>query len=311
MHFYHLYGLNFQSTFTIQGLKEIAPPQNNPDVTIQLVSDGCIDDFVPKDVAQQPIALQLERTDALIYLQNCGVYLIQGGCKIVIVSTPNVLLTKISQALLGVVLAILLYQRGLYILHASTAAIGNTAVGFLGDSGAGKSSALATVIAQGLAGITDDLTAVQLDTNKAIVYSGVSQMKLSAEVANTLMLRESVSQTDTNYEISFSFSPAQAGHAFSLQHLYILEYGQDFSIEPIPRQQAIIELLRYSGLKSVLPIRNRYQFSQAAQLATRVRLYKLQRPRDLAQLTQMAQLLKQHINSTHFGQDRLEYEVVK
>ena len=296
MYFYHLYGLNFQSTFTIQGLTEIAPLKDNPDVTIQLISDGCIYDFVPEDVAQQPIALQLEPTDALIYLQNSGVYLIQGGCKIVIISTPKVLLENISQAVLGVVLAVLLYQRGLYILHASTAAIGNTAIAFLGDSGAGKSSALATVIAQGFAGITDDLTAVQLTTDEAIVYSGVAQMKLAAEVASLLMPGESVPQTDTNNEASFSFSPAPASNAFSLQNLYILEYGLDFAIESIPRQQAIIELLRYSGLKSVLPIRNRHQFNQAAQLANRVELYRLKRPRDLSQLTKMAQLLKQHIS---------------
>jgi|GEM_PF-2479334 len=311
MYFYHLYGLNFQSTFTIQGLTEIAPLKDNPDVTIQLISDGCIYDFVPEDVAQQPIALQLEPTDALIYLQNSGVYLIQGGCKIVIISTPKVLLENISQAVLGVVLAVLLYQRGLYILHASTAAIGNTAIAFLGDSGAGKSSALATVIAQGFAGITDDLTAVQLTTDEAIVYSGVAQMKLAAEVASLLMPGESVPQTDTNNEASFSFSPAPASNAFSLQNLYILEYGLDFAIESIPRQQAIIELLRYSGLKSVLPIRNRHQFNQAAQLANRVELYRLKRPRDLSQLTKMAQLLKQHISNTHFGQNRLEYEVIR
>lgn len=309
MHFYHLYGLNFQSTFTIQGLIEIAPPQANPDVTIQLVSDGCIDDFVPEDVAQQPIALQLERTDALVYLQNSGVYLIQGGCKIVIISRPGVLLETMCQTLLGVVLAVLLYQRGLYILHASTAAMGDTALAFLGDSGAGKSSALASVIGQGFSGVTDDLSAIQLSAEGAVVYPGVPKMKLSTEVASTLMPGESTPPTQD--ETSFSFVPPNTAHALPLQHLYILDYGPDFAIEPIPRQRAIIELLRYSGLKSVLPARSRYQFNQAAQLAKCVRLYRLRRPHSLLQLPKMAQLLRHHINHTHFGQDDLEYEVIK
>ena len=309
MLFYHLYGLHLQSTFEIPNLPETSAPEVNPDITIQWVTDGCIDDFVPQEVVQQPIALQVGRTDALVYLQNSGVYLVQGGCKIVIISTQNAPLETICQALLGVVMAILLYQRGLYILHGSTAAIDGTALAFLGDSGAGKSSALATVLAHNFEGIADDLTAVQLDPQEATVYAGLPLVKLSPEVASTLSLAESAPSIDG--ESRCAFPPSKNSTSFPLRHLYILEYGPDFLIDPLPRQQAIIKILQFSGLKSVINVRDAYQFKQAAQLASYINVYRLQRPYDLQQLPKLAKLLRHHMNSTHSGKYRLECVVVK
>ncbi|WP_299407253.1 hypothetical protein [Acaryochloris sp. IP29b_bin.148] len=293
MHFYQLYGLTFQSTFPISDLVELSSPEPRSDVTIQLVNDGCMSDYIPQAVAQQPIAIQINPHDALVYLQNAGVFIIQGGCKIVLVASQTAKQAQISQALLGVVLAVLLYQRGLYILHASTATIQDTAIAFLGDSGAGKSSALAAVIDQGFIGVADDLTAIQISAGHALVYAGVPQMKLSAAAAHQLQLTEKTVKTAP--ESTFSFCSKNHSDAVSLQHLYVLEYGPNWSIERIPQQQALIELLRFSGLKSVLPMRDRYQFTQAAKLANHVSLYRLKRPRDLQQLPKIAQFLKHHI----------------
>lgn len=140
----------------------------------------------------------------------------------------------------------LLHQRGLYILHASAVATHNIAIAFLGDSGAGKSSALAASVDQGWIGITDDLTAVHVNTDNVSLYSGVPKMKLSAAAATQLQL---VSSMSTAEESAFAFLTANSSKAYNLQNLYILEYGADWSIETVPQQQAIIELLRFSGFK--------------------------------------------------------------
>lgn len=305
MYSYQLYGLTFQSTFQLLDVGELPSPLQ-PDVTIQLVSDGCVSDYVPSEVAQQPIALQIDRMDALVYLQNTGVFLVQGGCKIVVVSAQHAEQEQICQAVLGVVLAVLLYQRGLYILHGSAAAIEDMAIAFLGDSGAGKSSALAAVVDQGFIGVTDDLTALDPSITPLTIYPGVPRIKLSAAVASQLQLApSSICTADES-----TFSLATPLHSFVLHNLYILEYDCQWSIEPIPKSQAIIELLRFAGLKSVLPVRNRYHFQQAAQLANDISLYKLRRPRDLSQLDQLPKLLKEHIRSTHFKKNSLEYNSV-
>ncbi|ABW26221.1 phosphoenolpyruvate carboxykinase (ATP) [Acaryochloris marina] len=308
MHFYQLYGLIFQSTFSIPDLPELLPTDQKPDATIQLVKDGCIHDFIPLGVAQQPIAIQIDPTDALVYLRGIGVFIVQGGCKIVLVCTQGAEQESICQALLGVVLAVLLHQRGLYILHASAVATHNIAIAFLGDSGAGKSSALAASVDQGWIGITDDLTAVHVNTDNVSLYSGVPKMKLSAAAATQLQL---VSSMSTAEESAFAFLTANSSKAYNLQNLYILEYGADWSIETVPQQQAIIELLRFSGLKSVLPVRDRRHFKQAAQLVKHVNLYRLRRPRDLNQLSKLAEFLKDHIKSTYSGKYSLRCEVVK
>lgn len=309
MHLYQLYGLIFQSTFRISDLAELLSAKQKPDVTIQLVSDGNIGDYVPPAVAQQPIAIQIDQTDALVYLRNTGVFIVQEGRKIILVATQSAQQEQICQALLGVVLAILFYQRGLYILHASAAAIGETAIAFLGDSGAGKSSALAAMVAQEFTAVTDDLTAIQISSGNALICTGVPRMKLSAAVANQLKFAET---NDSSKEESlFCFSPGGSAEAFPLQQLYILDYGPDWSIELIPQPRAIIELLRFSGLKSVLPIRDRHHFMQATQLATSIRVYRLQRPQGLDQLSQLPKVLRDHIRITHSEKNSLEYEVVE
>jgi len=288
MHFYQLYGLNVQSAIYIPDLLEIS---------------------LTKRIAEQPIALQIDLTDALVYLRDIGVFIIQGGSKIVLVATQNAKQESICQALVGVVLAVLLYQRGRYILHASAVAIEDIAIAFLGDSGAGKSSALAATIDQDFIGITDDLTAIHNIADNALVYPGVPKMKLSAAVATKLKLTQPT--TPTAEESSFVLSTAHPSDAYCLRNLYILEYGPNWSIEPIPPQQVIIELMRFAGLKSVLPVRDRYYFEQVAQLARSVNLYRLKRPQDLNQLSKLPKILKDHIRSTHSGKNSLKYEVVK
>lgn len=307
MHYYQIYGLIFQSTVQLLDLPELPPPERQPDVTIQLVKEGSVGDYIPENVAKQPIAIQIDQTDALVYLQNTGVFIVQGGSKIVFVATQTAQQAQVCQALLGVVLAVLLYQRELYILHASAAAIGETAIAFMGDSGAGKSSALATLVDQGFSGITDDLTAVHIHSGQALIYPGVPRMKLSAAAAKQLKLAEEIAQEES----TFGFSPASGSGVFTLERLYILDYGPDWSIELIPQQQAIVQLLRFSGLKSVLPVRDRHHFMQVAQLVVCARVYKLQRPHDLRQLSQMPELLKDHIKSTHSEKSSLKYEVIK
>ncbi|WP_299489143.1 hypothetical protein [Acaryochloris sp. IP29b_bin.137] len=293
MHFYRLYGLIFQSAFQIINLAELSSVTQEPDVTIERVSDGNISDYVPSEVAQKPIAIQMGQSSALVYLKNTGVFMVQGGCKIILVTTQNPQQEHICQALLGVVLAILFHQRGSFILHASTVAIGETAVAFLGDSGAGKSSALAAMITQGFVGVTDDLTAIQICSGQALIQAGVPRMKLSAAVADRLELARANTLSDE--ESIFYFSSSNNLEPFPLQRLYILDYGPNWSIRPISQQRAIIELLRFSGLKSVLPIRNRHHFRHVSQLTTCVGVYQLQRPQGLDQLSQLPKFLKDHI----------------
>jgi hypothetical protein len=62
--------------------------------------------------------------------------------------------------LLGPVLGLLLRLRGVTCLHASAVAFGDSAVAFVGDEGAGKSTTAAALARRGHAVITDDIVAL-------------------------------------------------------------------------------------------------------------------------------------------------------
>ncbi|NJK41564.1 MAG: hypothetical protein HC934_09795 [Acaryochloridaceae cyanobacterium SU_2_1] len=309
MFFYRLYGLTLQSNFAILGLTELPVAAKPAEVTLQLIKDGSIGDYLPEKVAEQPIALQVSREDALLYLRRCGVFLVQGGSKIVIIAQPDLSLDSLCYALLSLVMAVLLYQRGRLVLHGSTAIISGSAVTFLGDSGAGKSSTLAALYAQGHGMVADDLTAVDPQPSGATVCPGVPRLKLSRATAEILGLQAVLGPVIEGAEESFCSTAALPDQAFPLTCLFILGVGPQITIEPIPPHQALVELLRYAGLRSVLDIRDSSNFLQAALLAKRTRLYRLQRPQSLENLPDLAKILTQHVRASLLGPNRLEYDV--
>ncbi|MHB8467263.1 MAG: hypothetical protein ACYDH6_08535 [Acidimicrobiales bacterium] len=81
----------------------------------------------------------------------------------------------------GVVAAVL-RQRGMLVLHA-TAAVGERgAVVIMGESGVGKSTTLAALLNQGWRMVSDDVTALRLGpTGSVEVLPGVAQTHLTAE----------------------------------------------------------------------------------------------------------------------------------
>jgi hypothetical protein len=87
------------------------------------------------------------------------------------------------------VLAALLRQRGLLVLHASAALTPYGVVAIGGESGAGKSTTLAVLLERGCAMFSDDVTALRIDPHHGVeVLPGSAQMHLTEVAAGGLGL---------------------------------------------------------------------------------------------------------------------------
>lgn len=84
--------------------------------------------------------------------------------------------SAVEEALLGPALALALARRGVFVLHASAAVLeGRGVIGFLGETGAGKSTLAGLLAAEGMSLAADDLLAV---TEGPVALPHFPQLKL-------------------------------------------------------------------------------------------------------------------------------------
>jgi len=87
---------------------------------------------------------------------------------------------------LGPVLAFILRQRGVSLLHGSVVCSSGSAIAFLGDSGAGKSTIAAALLDRGYAALTDDLIALARLDGELCVWPGYAGLRLWADSVERL-----------------------------------------------------------------------------------------------------------------------------
>ncbi len=169
-------------------------------------------------------------------------------------------------------MAVALYQRGLLLLHASAVALSNSngswgAVGFLGNSGEGKSTMAATLHARGHLLMTDDFLAVPTLTSRGnfpLVAPGVGQLNLWPETLEALCNFQSFTHNSTNesaYPQLWAHEDKRvwrteerfANQSVPLRRLYILETNDVVACQKLSTAQALKHLMQHSYCAGFLP----------------------------------------------------------
>jgi hypothetical protein len=296
MHSYCAYGLSIHSALC---LPEVIPaPPAEPDVLICLAK---IDRPLP--VTESGEYFHMCKEEAYFFWDTVGAFVARDGKEILVDPFPETPEQTIRLPLLGIVLAAILQQRGILGLHASAVALNGGAVGFLGRRGHGKSTIAATLYARGHALVGDDLVALDLGkADSPLVRPGIPQMKLMPDAAaaaledDPMRLRRLIA----GYEKRARGAP----HGFSLRslplkRLYLLEEGPDVVIEQLHPHEALLSILAQSYTARVFTkflqgTKASQHFAQCAEVAQKVPVYRLCRPKTLARLWDVAQLLEEH-----------------
>ena len=136
MFYYNAYGLKICSPIL---LPEFLPTDSGCDVAIHIESCDCLyTRHVPFDFSSKSWDCKISLEEAVLAIKDIGIFVIRRGRQIVIIPAPSVQTSLIRLYLVGTVMAILLYQRNLLVLHASAVNIKGSEVGFMGMSGDGK-----------------------------------------------------------------------------------------------------------------------------------------------------------------------------
>jgi hypothetical protein len=280
VYFSSAYGLGIRSCIP---LPEYVARHAGSDVVIRKGNDISL----PKEVAGRNWYFDVTIRKALLYFKGIGIFHLKEGREVFFVQAHGVDRDLFRLYLIGSVMSVLLYQRGMVVLHA----------GAVEMSGAGKSSTVAALYNQGHGIISDDVTVVDPGESSFKVLPGSPQVKIGPEVAETLGYEKEslflINPLEKEYGLRATRGFPES--ELDLKCIYVLSEGQELKIEQMRPRDAVIELVRHS-----MPTRLLQQpageshFLKCVALARQAPVYRLQRSRSLLNLVRETRMIGEH-----------------
>jgi len=302
MFYYKAYGLNIHSAFP---LSELIQRENDADIYIQT---GKLKPppLGTTSINRQGIEALFGGTTQEAYLRWSGIATLlakDGTTLIVEPDSDNIDPQLLNLYILSEALGIILYQRGLFLLHASAIKIGEQVVIFAGTPGAGKSTTAAAFARCGYTVLADDMVAMSLDSaGKIMVYPAFSQIKIWPSAVKGLGYnpsflpplfsgsRKRVIRQKENFPVE----------PFPLAHIFILEEGADFKITKMDGANAFFSLARFFPLPSDLlqGTALEHHFQQCVQLTGDVDVWKVENPKNFEALNKLVRWVEGELGET-------------
>jgi hypothetical protein len=294
---YTAFGLDIRSVFEMPEL--LASASGKTDVFIQTEKLN----WSPPKVSDEGTYFHVTAKEAYLFWENVGTFIVRNGQEIIIHPRLNVAEAVIRLPLLGTVMASLLHQRGLLVLHASAVALNGNVVAFMGDKGQGKSTMAATLYCLGHQLVADDLVAIDFDTTcNPQVIPGFPQFKLWPEAAIALgedpaILPQIHPQVEKRARLTFD---RFATIPLPLRRLYVLNQGKFPAIQTLQPQQVIKYLISNSYMtrfgKQFLQAQEASRhFHQCMALAKKISINSIERPLCLDLLSNVARLVEKDL----------------
>ena len=290
LRYYSAYGLGISSEIEIP---EFQSAKDGSDIQIRLENEKYQSLL---GIDKQPY-WRINRRGAVLSFENVGTFHILEGQKIAIMPAPSGDQRVIRQYIIGTALAIVLYQRGYLILHASSVMIGASAIALLGIPGSGKSSIAAALNTLGYDVITDDVAVIDTKSDTPSIFSGHHQIRLRSETAEVLgyNVDEKSSRLDIYGKYSYQISNRLPQAPVPLAQIYSISEGQQTLITRLPSQSAVIDLILHSiPTRWSLPEEEQH-FAQCIDIAKRIPLFSLQRSSKVSELPELAKLIVANI----------------
>ncbi len=208
--------------------------------------------------------------------------------------------------LLGTPFGILLLQRGHAVFHGSSVTIDNKSVCFMGESGAGKSTTAALMMARGHRLVTDDVVALQTDGESMPgLLPGYPWMKVGREAVDVLGISSDVISDLQSGSKKLRMHTAAGGFCENppaVAAIYFPVWSDRVEIEKLQANTAMLYLVAngYGFVpRTEFPLEEKERFRRYAELAARVPCFLLKRPRDMRELSTLARMLEDHILTDH------------
>lgn len=223
--------------------------------------------------------------------------LISSGTEIV-VGREGAASETLRRLISGTAVALLLHQRGRLCLHASSVVTDGRAHLVVGASGAGKSTTAAALVERGATLLADDITAIDFAPDGTpVAFPGLQTLRLRRE--SVAVLPEHARRPgalDAEEEKHLIASPgAPAEMAYPVGSITFLRRGESVALVSTPLKGAAsvatIEKNLFRPRMARIVGDPKRRFLACTQLAARVPLRELVRPREGFQLDQLCALI--------------------
>ncbi|MDD5559563.1 hypothetical protein [Candidatus Methylomirabilis sp.] len=228
------------------------------------------------------------------------------GCRIAGRPLTHVAFEAFHTYLLGAVLSFSLIKRGLDPLHATTVVIDGGAVGFLGDTGYGKSSLGGAFIQAGYPVLTDDLLLLREGKHGFSASPGPPRIKLYPRIARKLLgeYATGVPMNPLTRKLIIPLGRDQVHQApVALKALYLLPRPsaparrKRVTVRRVSQHSAFLALLKSAFNTEIIDSeRLRRQFLLCTRIASTVPVKLLSYPRSLASLPSVREAILADLN---------------
>ena len=278
--FYRAYGLRVGSAVPLPFDSLPAPPQD-VDVTVRL---GAVPAGLPGSDTIRKAQWQARPGVFLLAVEGVARYLVEGGRDVTVAPLGGDD-ADVAAFLANAPFAVLLQQRGVLTLHASSVMAGDGAALLLGDSGAGKSSLAAALVERGFPLIADDVTGIVAGADGcATALPGFASLRLWADTLDQLRWRDRGESRLRQGMDKYWMPVEQACTApLPVRAAFVLKANESnaVAIEPMPEREAFSLLWRnthrWRAMGAIGKAKTR--FRTVAAIAQRVPVAVATRPR--------------------------------
>ncbi len=244
MHSYVAYGLSVSSALPIPQFAAVRKTRS--DVVIRLKD---LSRFRSGLSSNEECASTTTSEGVFIFWHDVGGFLVSSGNEVLVDPASGAHDQFLSLAIGGPIMALLLQQRGLLLLHASAISMNNGAVVFLGGQGWGKSTLAAALYERGHSLISDDLCAIQSDGDNPAALPAFPQLRMWPD-AVTFLKDSPETLPRINPESDKRAYPALrrfVERPIPLRRVYVLALAEGTAeIEVVQPQEAFSELVRHT-----------------------------------------------------------------
>ena len=298
------YGLNIHSDFP---LPELLPRGDEADIYIQKGKFNPLP-LEPTSINRQGIEALFGGTtqEAYLHWQGIATLLAKDGTTLIVdPDSDDIEPQLLNLYILSEALGIILYQRGLFLLHASAIKIGEQVVIFAGSPGAGKSTTAAAFAQCGYTVLADDMVAMSLDcAGKVMVYPAFPQIKIWPSAVKGLGYNPSSLPTlfsgsrkrVIRQKENFPIEP------LPLAHIFFLEDGANLKFTKMAKNEAFFSLARFFPLPSDLLQGTALErhFQQCVQLTGKVDIWKVENPKSFEELKKLVRWVEGVLGEAQF-----------
>jgi hypothetical protein len=279
-HCYRLHGVRIASELELPELVH-DPGQAAAEVTMRWGSTPAQLHNVTGSVG----SVQATANRLLFTLAGTARYLVESGSEIIIESEPGADLETVRMFLLGTAWAACCHQRGLLLMHASVARIGNVTVAFIGPSGSGKSTVAALLASRGYTIASDDTCIITLDAGSPWIVPGYPRLKLWSDALDILPAAAALAQPAVLQPGKFKLPLTTQWRAEPNALDHVLELADDrdgtpLGFAPLNAVESIQVLARNTFRPELLRQQGRQieNFHACADVARAVRVHRWVRP---------------------------------